>query len=82
MEHSPQDIRGYTDIFTLCDLMSTIVTRQIRFVGHIVRKGKLEYMFLTGREEGKGSSAIDISWFVRTIDRIQTTGPHQNYAKT
>ena len=33
--------------------MLTIVTRQIRFVGHVVRKGKPEYLTLTGKVEGK-----------------------------
>jgi len=34
-------------------LMQTIITRQIRFVGHVIRKGKLEYLMLTGKTEGK-----------------------------
>ena len=29
------------------------ITRQIRFVGHVIRKGKLEYLMLAGKIEGK-----------------------------
>ena len=31
----------------------TIITRQLRFVEHVVRKGKLEYLTLTGQIEGR-----------------------------
>jgi len=29
------------------------ITRQIRFVGHVIRKGKLEYLMLTAKIEDK-----------------------------
>jgi len=38
---------------TTTQLMQTIITRQIRFVGHVIRKGKLEYLMLAGKIEGK-----------------------------
>jgi len=33
--------------------VDTFVARQIHFVGHVVRKGKLEYLSLTVKVEGK-----------------------------
>jgi len=47
---TPQSINPHA---TSRQLMSTIVTRQIRFVGHVVRKGKLKYLSLIGKVEGK-----------------------------
>ena len=35
------------------ELITTIATRQIRFLGHILRKEKQEELMLTGRIEGK-----------------------------
>ena len=35
------------------ELVSTVATRQIRFLRHILRKEKLEELVLTGRIEGK-----------------------------
>ena len=34
-------------------LILTIITKQLRFVGHVVRQGKLEYLTVSGRMEGK-----------------------------
>jgi len=35
------------------ELVTTIATRQIQFLDHILRKEKLEELVLTGRIEGK-----------------------------
>ena len=35
------------------EFVTTIVTRQIRFLGHILRTEKLEELVLTGHTEGK-----------------------------
>ena len=38
---------------TTRELMRTIVTRQVRFLGHVLRKGQLEHLVLTGKVEGR-----------------------------
>jgi len=38
---------------TTRQLMQTIISRQIRFVGDVMRKAKLEYLMLTGKIEGR-----------------------------
>jgi len=49
--------------------MLTIVTRQIRFVGHVVRKGKLEYLTLTGKVEGKRARGRQRLTFLVWLER-------------
>ena len=43
---------------------------------------ELDTYWQSGRQKSEGSPAIDISWLVRTIHWVQTTGPHQDDAKT
>jgi len=50
-------------------LMLTIVTRWIRFVGHGVRKGKLEYLTLTGKVEGKRARGRQRLAFLGWLER-------------
>jgi len=50
-------------------LMSTIVTRQICFVGHIVKKGKLKYLSLTGKVEGKRARGRQRLTFLGWLER-------------
>jgi len=66
-------------------LMSTIVTRQIHFVGHVVRKWKLEYLSLTGKVEGKRARGRQrltfLGWLERStgykpLDLIRITQRH------
>jgi len=51
-------------------LMLSIVTRQIRFVGHVVREWKLEYLTLTGRVEGKRVSGRQRLTFLGWLERL------------
>ena len=44
----------YTNIFT-CSCHSNIKRRQPEFLGHVMRKGKLEHLLTTGKIEGKRS---------------------------
>jgi len=70
---------------TTWQLMQTIIARQLRFVGHVIRKGKLEYLMLTGKIEGKRareSTNFDISRLVGTIYWHKATGPYHKVAKT
>jgi len=67
------------------DNTQTIITRQIRVVGHVIRKGKLEYLMLTEKidcKRARGSPTFDISRLVGTIYWHKTTGPYHKVAKT
>ena len=46
------------------NLLNVIVNRQIRFVGHIMRKSQLEATALTGRIEGKRARGRQRKTFV------------------
>jgi len=52
------------------ELVTTIATRQIRFLIHILRKEKLKELVLTGRSEGKRARGRQrltfLSWLYRT----------------
>ena len=50
-------------------LMLTIVTRQIRFVGHVIRKGKPECLTLTGKVEGKRARGRQRLTFLGWLER-------------
>jgi len=50
-------------------LMLTIVTRQIRFVGHVARKEKLKYLTLTGKVEGKRARGCQRLTFLSWLER-------------
>ena len=54
------------------ELITTIATRQIRFLGHILRKEKQEELMLTGRIEGKRARGrlrlTLLGWLHRTTD--------------
>ena len=51
--------------------MQTIVTRQLRFhIGHVTRKGKLEYLMLTGKIEGKRARGRQRLTFLGWLERF------------
>jgi len=54
------------------EFVTTIVTRQIRFLGHILRTEKLEELVLTGRTEGKQARGRQRLTFLGWLHR--TTG--------
>jgi len=49
--------------------MQTIIIRQIRVVGHVIRKGKLEYLMLTGKIEGKRARGRQRLTFLGWLER-------------
>jgi len=66
------------------ELATTIATRQIRFLGHILRTGKLEDLVLIGRFEGKCTCGRQhltfLSWLHRTGVKPLELGTH-SYAE-
>ncbi len=58
---------------TTRQLMLTIVTRQVRFLGHVLRKKQLEHLVLTGKVEGRRSRGrqrmTHLRWLSRVTDR-------------
>ena len=58
--------------FPCTSLVTTIATRQIRFLGHILSKEKLEELVLTGRIEGKQARGHQRLTFLGSLHR--TTG--------
>nr|CAB3263295.1 uncharacterized protein LOC108950266 [Phallusia mammillata] len=58
---------------TTRQLMRTIVTRQVRFLGHVLRKKQLEHLVLTGKVEGRRDRGRQrmtyLGWLSRVTDR-------------
>ena len=57
------------------ELVSTIATRQIQFLGHILRKEKLEELVLTGRTEGKQARGRQRLTFLGWLHRTTSVKP-------
>ena len=60
-------------------LMKQIVKRQCSLLGHVIRKGGIEYKVTIGKEEGKrdrGRQKTDISWVARQMLTQQRSGHH------
>ena len=60
---------------TTRQLVQTTITRQIRFDGHVIRKGKLEYLMLTGKIEGKRARGRQRLTFLGWLERSTGINP-------
>ena len=56
-------------------LIKTIIIRQIRFLGHVMRKELLEYLALTGKIEGRRSRGRQRLTYLRWLQRATGIPP-------
>ena len=52
------------------ELIKIIRTRQLSFLGHVMRKGELENLSLTGKIEGKRARGRQRDTFMKSLARI------------
>ena len=51
------------------ELIKTIRIRQMRFLGHVMRRGELENLSLTGKIEGKRARGRQRDTYMKTLSR-------------
>ena len=74
-ENVLRQIGHHTTLFDICHrlLLRSIKIRQIRFLGHVIRKEKLEHLSLTGLIPGKRARGRQRQTYLQQFGKSLTT---------